>query len=280
MTNELLPKSNFSIEDVGFAHIQNDQAIISHIGNNLQNLTPRSYRWSTVVQHFPYFRFYLMTAGSMRIQMNNTELNMQSGFMYLIPPLSIKSAAPAEFSKHYFTHFNMRPFYNFIENYQISNCLPWDEQDLALNQILLDNYHLHTIESDLKAQGAFLMLLSKFFRNITAPSKDAQRFFPVLQYITQHINQNIQIEDLASLMHINKIYFTSLFSQTFSTPPLKFILEKRMLLAQELLMTTSLSVREISEQLGYDNEYYFSTTFKRVVGISPMKWKKLYHTKQ
>lgn len=196
--------------------------------------------------------------------------------MYLLPPLSIKSADPAEFSMHYFTHFQIHFMpYNILETYHIPNCLPFDEKDLTNNQILLENFHLHTVESDLNTHGSFFMLLAKFFRNVSDSSVNAHRFHPVFEYIAQHINENIQIETLADIMHVSKIYFTSLFSQTFNISPMKYILEKRIFLAQELLMTSSLSVREIAEKLGYSNEYYFSTSFKRILGISPSKWRNV-----
>ena len=63
-------------------------------------------------------------------------------------------------------------------------------------------------------------------------------------------------------------------------PPLKYIIERRTLLAEKLLIDTNHSISEIAEQLGFTNEYYFSSTFKKTVGLSPIKWRKLYFDKK
>ena len=44
--------------------------------------------------------------------------------------------------------------------------------------------------------------------------------------------------------------------------------------AKELLTNTTLSVQSISEMCGYENVYYFSNTFKKTVGVSPLKFRQ------
>ncbi|MFK4996725.1 helix-turn-helix domain-containing protein [Bacillus sp. N9] len=53
----------------------------------------------------------------------------------------------------------------------------------------------------------------------------------------------------------------------------RYVINQKIERAKELLERTNLSVYEISEQLGYDNQSYFNKTFKSVEGVTPSEYK-------
>lgn len=275
-----LSNQNISIDDVGFAKIDHDIPTMSHENENLDGIKPRMYCWSKVMQYFPYFRLYLITEGEMNLTLNTGDLHMKAGNMYLIHPMSIKKAYAPKYILHYFIHFNIQsaPF-NLFDYYGANNCIPCIDEDLNLFKSILASYNKSTVRDELKASGAFQILFSRFFSETSTYKPEMEKFMPVLKYIEKNICSQITINELANIMHINKIYFVNLFSKTFKLSPLKYIIEKRMLLAQKMLLNTQYSIAEIAERLGYPNEYYFSSTFKRILGLPPTKWRKIYFTK-
>lgn len=58
--------------------------------------------------------------------------------------------------------------------------------------------------------------------------------------------------------------------------PYKFILSLRIDEAKELLLFSSMSINEISEQIGFADSSYFSRIFRKYTGCSPSDWRKRF----
>lgn len=94
-----------------------------------------------------------------------------------------------------------------------------------------------------------------------------------IHYIEQNFQNNISIEDIASVCGINRSYFGKIFRNTLGRSPQEFLINYRMTKAAELLKLTSLSIAEISSAVGYENQLHFSRAFKKIYGISPREWR-------
>ena len=64
------------------------------------------------------------------------------------------------------------------------------------------------------------------------------------------------------------------FKAAFGTTVSEYINQKRVEKAEKLLLGTDLSVEEISQQTGFSSSAYFAANFKRIKGISPLKFRK------
>ncbi len=94
-----------------------------------------------------------------------------------------------------------------------------------------------------------------------------------IHYIEQNFQNNISVEDIASVCGINRSYFGKIFRNTLGRSPQEFLINYRMTKAAELLKLTSLSIAEISSAVGYENQLHFSRAFKKIYGISPREWR-------
>lgn len=61
---------------------------------------------------------------------------------------------------------------------------------------------------------------------------------------------------------------------------MQFILQKRICNAEALLLNTEYNINEIAQIVGYDNSLYFSRMFKKIKGISPSEYRKIYNKLQ
>ena len=63
------------------------------------------------------------------------------------------------------------------------------------------------------------------------------------------------------------------FKKIFKESPAKWVMKKRLNLAEELLQNTALSVGEVSFECGFENQTHFSRVFKEKLGISPSQFR-------
>ena len=95
-----------------------------------------------------------------------------------------------------------------------------------------------------------------------------------INYIEQNFQNNISIEDIATVCGINRSYLGKIFRNSIGRSPQEFLMNYRMVKATELLKLTSLSIADISSAVGYENQLHFSRAFKNIYGISPREWRK------
>ena len=93
-------------------------------------------------------------------------------------------------------------------------------------------------------------------------------------FIEQNYNRSITVEDMAKRCNLDRSYFGKIFKETIGQSPQEFLIHYRMAKAAELLKTTSLSIGDISLQVGYTNQLHFSRAFKNVFALSPRAYRQ------
>ena len=96
----------------------------------------------------------------------------------------------------------------------------------------------------------------------------------IKSYIDQNYMSPITLESLSESIYISKDHLSHLFKAETGVSPIRYAIQRRCGEASRLLEETTLSVREISEKVGYDDPVYFSQIFKKVMGVSPNMYRK------
>lgn len=110
--------------------------------------------------------------------------------------------------------------------------------------------------------------------NLVSSSKMSDFYIKeAISFIEQNFQNNITIEDIASVCGINRSYFGKIFHKSMGKSPQEFLISYRMIKATELLKLTSLSIADISSAVGYENQLHFSRAFKTIYGVSPRIWR-------
>ena len=119
----------------------------------------------------------------------------------------------------------------------------------------------------------YLMQSSKSTKLVHSSKMSDFYIKEAIHFIEQNFQNNITVEEIASVCGINRSYFGKIFRKSIGRSPQEFLMNYRMVKATELLKLTSLSIAEIGSAVGYENQLHFSRAFKTVYGISPRQWR-------
>lgn len=100
------------------------------------------------------------------------------------------------------------------------------------------------------------------------------------QYIQKHFSQpDLTLESVAQFLNVSPVYLSRMIKQELGISFTHLLTKTRMEKASELLLSTELPIHEIAERVGYDTQHYFSTAFKKTIGVSPNQYRKMHITK-
>jgi AraC-like DNA-binding protein len=94
-------------------------------------------------------------------------------------------------------------------------------------------------------------------------------------YMQEHINETISLNDLSTLYHYSSSRFSSLFKQKTGYAPIDYFLQMKMQRASQQLDFTDQSIKKIAFDMGFDDPYYFSRRFTKVIGMAPTKYRSI-----
>ncbi|NNU85190.1 response regulator [Geobacillus sp. BMUD] len=95
-----------------------------------------------------------------------------------------------------------------------------------------------------------------------------------LQFIDQHLKDDLSLKEVAEHVHLNPSYFSTLFKEQMKLTFSEYLTRRRMQRAKELLVTTDIPVAEIAEECGYRTAKYFIQLFKEMEGMTPSSYRK------
>jgi AraC family transcriptional regulator len=95
----------------------------------------------------------------------------------------------------------------------------------------------------------------------------------VLDYINEHLNQEIKLTDLAQLLDMSQFHFSRLFKQSLGITPHQYLLQQRVERAKQLLKHTNQSIADIAFLCGFNSHSHLSKQFRQLAGITPTAYR-------
>ncbi len=134
-----------------------------------------------------------------------------------------------------------------------------------------DNY------SNILISGYMTELFSLILRNPAYSEPSSLTNIPIenaTTYISTNYKNNITLEDLADMTGLSPSYFSRLFKNTTGFGFKEYITIIRLKESQSKLIHTDKSICEIAYECGFNDSNYFSSVFKELNGLSPIKYRK------
>lgn len=95
----------------------------------------------------------------------------------------------------------------------------------------------------------------------------------MMQYIQEHYQQNLRLEDIGAAVHIGRSLALQVFQQGIRQSPIAYLIEFRLKQAARLLTSTEKTVARIAEETGFESASYFCRRFKALYGMTPMEYR-------
>lgn len=131
----------------------------------------------------------------------------------------------------------------------------------------------------------FSMLFLEIHRNLAEHAKVFatpykaelwRKFTQVFSLLEDEPQRPWTVKQLAAMTHLSESRFTALFREFFGHSPMEEVIQARLRKACWLLTNTTLSVKNVAEQCGCVNIYYFSRLFHRRIGCTPRDYYKKF----
>lgn len=98
----------------------------------------------------------------------------------------------------------------------------------------------------------------------------------VRRYLEDHFKENITLDALADMAHVNKYHMVHTFSKTYGISPINYLIARRIHESCYLLSGTDHSLSQIAHMLGFSSPSYFSQSFRKLEGTNPMEYRKAH----
>lgn len=96
----------------------------------------------------------------------------------------------------------------------------------------------------------------------------------VVGYMKEHLQENLTLTQIAREAGLSESYLNAIFKEYIKCAPMDYYINMKMMQACHLLCSTDLRIYQVAQLLGYDNQYYFSRAFKKVLGMPPKAYKE------
>ena len=124
--------------------------------------------------------------------------------------------------------------------------------------------------------GIVLKMLTAVTKHIYFPQTTAKNSLDekIRAYIDANVYTDVSLDDISEKFGITKMHIIRVFKKKFGTTPGQYLIDRRISIAQSLLTSTVMPIKEIAALLRYSNTQHFSSSFKGAVGCTPGKFRQ------
>ena len=134
---------------------------------------------------------------------------------------------------------------------------------------------------EMVCQDILEVLLVKIVREaavsmrIVQPPSKSKECAAAKRYIDENFSENITLDKLAEITHVNKYYLSHTFQREYNTSPINYLLNRRITESKALLTSTDLSIGQIAQTVGYSTSSRFAELFRKSTGLLPGEFRKV-----
>lgn len=135
---------------------------------------------------------------------------------------------------------------------------------------------LHSFSNEESLIEYLTQLLARVESTLNKDQKTSKTALMLQAYIDEHYTENLTLEDLSRLVFLSSKYVSEMFRNEIGVTITEYITTKRIEHAKQELLNSNKKIYEIAENLGFHDVKYFNKMFKKQIGVSPLRFRKLY----
>ena len=246
--------------------------------------TPKRKMTISRHQHFSFELLYLVS-GSYKYQHNELSLELKGGEGALIRPGDWHTDFLSRNTVYMAVNFVLRPDAVLQGDTDVRLLRYKDNDKLIsgiLTKLLSENSNMDAFSSHLRESYAlelFWQIMRKLPREVIGgelfENEESCNFREELQSLSlANIHNFLTLDEIASRLHITPRTLNNRCRAYLLMSPVKAFLKVKLDYSMKLVNQTTMSIKEISEYLGFKNPYHFSIAFKRFFRYSPESFRK------
>ena len=266
---------------------ENNEILVAEIGNYADENIPTYFRTS-------HYAILFVTQGSLSGRVNMVDFEMKAPaavYIFNDHVLHYNSSSPdlkvrlISFSPVIAEELSLSLHY---DNLQYAYARPAAQLDETSMQTIMHYLDLMEILMQKESQGRrttiiqLIQSLSSFLYEFHANSLSSQKPFSrseelagqFLSLVDMHCHEHHNIKWYADALHLTSVYVSNVVKQVTGQTAGDNITDCLVRKAKSLLLTSTLSIQQISDRLGFQNQSHFGTFFRRAVGTSPQKFRR------
>lgn len=235
--------------------------------------------WSGVKE---FYSIHLVIQGKGSYQVDDRQLFLESGDIFLIYPdrkvtYWADEAEPWEYLWLGISGHSVKNILNFTE-FSPENLVIHPEKTSDLKDLLLDIYRAQgtNLHSELEMVGLTYVFLSHLVSEHSNSGAKQSPHYPqkAKEFIDLNYSRGITPHGVAEKLNISRSHLHRVFKGEFGLSVGSYITDLQMERAKELLITTDLTIQEVSNSVGFENPLYFSEVFKLHQKLAPSYYRK------
>ena len=153
-----------------------------------------------------------------------------------------------------------------------------DQNGISAHKLFQNAHHdflfqrkFHSIESFEEYFNYYWSHARNFVTDAENQKNSIQR---IIEYIDHHYKEDLSRTTLADMVYLSADHLARVFKKETGETLVKYITDKRIHAAKELLSDTKTPISQVASEVGYDNYSYFTKIFKEKTGVSPGDYRK------
>ena len=226
------------------------------------------------------FCILFMPLGKATVSFNEDTYKIKSCSFIIASPQDVLSFTISGKAKTtlYYAQFIPEEKENFLNRYNLESgvfCCYTEKEVRTAFAFFLNEFMIKSEFYELRINALFTQLMCTLSESRIHPDFH----FEQIRKLASDINRefccpSIDVTSYADKLNLSKDRFSVIFKNHFGYPPHQYHIMLKIKEAEFLLKTSNLSIREISDYLGFSNQLYFSTVYKKHMGETPSQTRK------
>jgi len=238
--------------------------------------------WKSDTIRHSFTRMYFVESGEGYIHVGGKTHLLQKGFVYIIPSGLRFSFSCPDKMQQIFLHLQViREQHDLFQKCREFFAFPVDESVPAqVKTLLTDNAPSAPAELKPLLWQLLLPVLKDVLANDQSDRKLAAPMQEVLGYISDNLSAQLTNDIIATRFNVSRSKLQRDFKACLGVTPKEYIHAQLFIKAEHLLFHTTCSIKEISDQLGFCDQFYFSKCFSQKYGLPPLRYRSTYMGRQ